>query len=762
MDDNSTNLTMAAKIAELEAFTTTAAAQYKQLSVATDAAWILGCSVLLFGMQIGFTLVEAGCVKSNLRSILMKNVITTGLCTLMWWFIGNALMRGSVFCSFASIDVPFQIIGTYVSWFWDVSFVCASTTIVSGAMAERVKVVGYSAFVLWLSGFIYPFVAQWEWTTAGFLAVSNPNAVLPMLDYAGCGGFHLVGGIASLVGAWMVGPRAGAFMDEMPVFTKKEHMVQDRLAATQSLYSVIGVMVLWIAWYGFNCGSAGGIVGKVDIVGLVAVNTTVSAMVGAMVASAVSYFQYRLFKVDVVLMGILSGLVSITGCAPWVQTYMAVPIAIVGFLVYHFLVWLLVKLRIDDPVAAFPIHGGCGLWGLLAPGFFYDTTLCTVVTNSRGIQVRNQFLGALIIAGWSLALSLAGLIVLQLLLHGLRNVDAEAEFRRDAGLQNAQGPRGTVTLLFTDIQSSTVLWQADEECMEEALAMHDHVFRTALQAFNGFEVKTEGDAFMCAFSSTADCARFCVAVQHRLMEVKWPRSLYTNVPARVEDDGFGQIIWKGLRVRMGFHTGEPSTQENPLTQRTDYLGKDVNYASRVSAVGAGGQILLSSASAKELLAFCQDVGVPLEDEEPFGLIVGERHSLPALECALEYIGRRPLKGIASIHADGEHLYQLRPLGLDSRVFAPAPGEVPKTADSFRCNRWENCQPSPSPKSPRSELSGAPSSPRNRRPRQFALLQRATAISPADPLVSQQAWSPGDLSAEDPGTPLMSQLPVALP
>eukprot|EP00667_Euglena_gracilis_P001187 EG_transcript_1187 len=716
-------------------------------------------------MQIGFTLVEAGCVKSHLRSILMKNVITTGLCTLMWWFIGNAFMRGTLYCSFASIDVPFEIIGTYVNWFWDVSFVCASSTIVSGAMAERVKVVGYSAFVLWLSGFIYPFVAQWEWTSYGFLAAANPNAVLPMLDFAGCGAFHLVGGIGSLCGAWMVGPRAGAFMDEMPVFTKKEHMVQDRLAATQSLYSVIGVMILWIAWYGFNCGSTGGIVGKVDVVGLVAVNTTVSAMVGAMVASAVSYFQYRLFKVDVVLMGILAGLVSITGCAPWVQTYMAVPIAIVGFLIYHFLVWLLIKVRIDDPVAAFPIHAGCGFWGLLAPGFFYDKALCTVVRVSWGTQVRNQFVGAFIIAGWSLALSLAGLCVLQLLLHGLRNVDAEAEFRRDAGLQNAQGPRGVVTLLFTDIQSSTVLWQADEECMEEALAMHDHVFRTALQTYNGFEVKTEGDAFMCAFASTVDCARFCVGVQHRLMEVKWPRTLYANVPARVEDDGFGQIIWKGLRVRMGFHTGEPNTQENPLTQRTDYFGKDVNFASRISAVGAGGQVLLSSASARELLSFCQDPTVAAaEEEEPFGLQIGERHMLPALECFLEYVGRRLLKGIASVHPDGEHLFQLRPMGLESRVFAPAlisPGDAPKsTSGSFR-NRWDSTQPSP--KSPTgSGASGTPSSPRNRRTRPFTMMARTTAVAPADPILAQNAWSPNDLSADDPGTPLMAQLPVALP
>eukprot|EP00667_Euglena_gracilis_P007636 EG_transcript_7721 len=574
-----------ARLAYLERFIADTNSKYTDLSGSIDAAWTLTCAFLVFLMQIGFTLVEAGCVKSNLRSILMKNVITAGLCTFMWWFVAHAIMHGTLYCDVAAIDVPFQIIGgNFVGWVWDLSFCCTACIIVSGAVAERVKYMGYCAFILWMAGFIYPFVTHWEWTSVGFLSATNPEASLGMLDFAGCGAVHTVGGVASVVGAWIVGPRPGAFIHEMPVYTKKEHMVQDRLAATLSLYSVMGTMVLWIGWYGFNCGSDGGIVGKSDVVGLVAVNTTLAPMMGAIFASAVSYFQYRLFKVDVVLMGILAGLVSITSCAAWVRTYMCVPIALIGFLIYHFLVWALFKLGIDDPVAAFPIHAGCGMWGLIAAGLFQDKAL-SGVTVSWGTQLRNQFAGAFIIAGWTLAMSLVGFGALHWLMNGLRQVDSEAQFRLDTGLQNAQGPRGTVTLLFTDIQSSTVLWETDEESMEEALAMHDFVFRTALQTYNGFEVKTEGDAFMCAFSTTEDCAKFCAAVQHRLMEVKWPKLLYANTAACIEDDGAGAIIWKGLRVRMGFHTGEPSAQENPLTQRTDYFGKDVNYASRISSVG---------------------------------------------------------------------------------------------------------------------------------------------------------------------------------
>eukprot|EP00667_Euglena_gracilis_P001809 EG_transcript_1810 len=739
---NSTDIE--ARLSSLESVIADTESKYGDLGTSIDSAWTLTCAFLVLIMLLGFTLVEAGCVKSNLRSILMKNVITSGLCTFMWWFVADAIMRGSYYTDVAGIDIPFTVpyaSTNFVGWLWDLSFCCVACVIVSGAVAERVKYVGYCAFILWMAGFIYPFVTHWEWTSVGMLSASNPTAWVPMLDFAGCGAVHTVGGVASVVGAWIVGPRPGAFIHEMPVYTKKEHMVQDRLAATLSLYSVMGTMVLWIGWYGFNCGSDGGIVGKSDVVGLVAVNTTLCPMVGAIFASMVSYFQYRLFKVDIVLMGILAGLVSITSCAPWVRCYMTVPIAIIGFLWYHFFVWVLLKVGIDDPVAAFPIHAGCGIWGLLAAGIFQDSALSGVA--SYPTQVRNQFIGASIVASWTLAMSLLGFGALHFLMGGLRQVDSEAQFRQDTGLQNAQGPRGIVTLLFTDIQSSTVLWETDEECMEEALAQHDNVFRTTLQTCNGFEIKTEGDAFMCAFGSAADCAKFCVAVQHRLMEVKWPKLLYANKAACIEDDGLGNIIWKGLRVRMGFHTGEPSAQENPLTQRTDYFGKDVNYASRISSVGAGGQIVVSSASVKQLLPLCEAPGVTFEDTEPFGMPIGERYPVPSLECFLEYVGRRPLKGITSVDPDGEHIYQLRPFGLDARVFATAGAPVAVIEGSPSIIGSLHCTSAPvSPKSAYSEVSGIPLSPRSRRARNYpAGLARPPMFSPNN----HQAWIPEEIS-----------------
>eukprot|EP00668_Euglena_longa_P027354 GGOE01034219.1.p1 GENE.GGOE01034219.1~~GGOE01034219.1.p1 ORF type:complete len:447 (+),score=117.77 GGOE01034219.1:268-1608(+) len=443
---------------------------------------------------------------------------------------------------------------------------------------------------------------------------------------------------------------------------------------------------------------------------------------------------------------------------------MVVPISIIGFLTYYFLSWLLLKARIDDPVGAFPIHFGCGFWGLLAAGFFQDETLSGV--SSYGTQMKNQFVGAVIIASWTMSLSFVGLSVLHLLFRGLRHLDAEAEFRRDAGVQSAQkGPRGIVTLLFTGIQNCTILYEADEDCMEEAHALHDQVFRAALKNHHGFEVKTEEDIFMIAFSSAVNCAKFCIEVQRQLMETKWPKALYANKAGCIEDDGAGNIIWKGLRVRMGFHTGEPSAQENPLTQRTDYFGKDVNYASRMSSVGCGGQIMLSSASVKELLPLCEDA-TPFEEEEPFGLSIDEPCVLPSLECSLEYLGRRPLKGITSAHPDGEHVYQLRPFGLESRKFATAGAAVVTETVGSLLGSYSPRRYSPrlnAAPTPRSSCSEIQCSPRSRRARNYptGMARSPAAASPANVTARQQAWSPDkeSQSLQSPEMPPFNQPPL---
>eukprot|EP00669_Euglena_mutabilis_P009146 TRINITY_DN4087_c0_g1_i1.p1 TRINITY_DN4087_c0_g1~~TRINITY_DN4087_c0_g1_i1.p1 ORF type:complete len:446 (-),score=66.87 TRINITY_DN4087_c0_g1_i1:153-1490(-) len=242
------------------------------------------------------------------------------------------------------------------------------------------------------------------------------------------------------------------------------------------------------------------------------------------------------------------------------------------------------------------------------------------------------------------------------------------------------GPTGRVTLLFTDIQSSTSLWEANEECMSECIILHDYILRSNLKDHHGFEVKTEGDAFMCAFPSCVDATKYCIAVQRSLVDAKWPKEIYNNYAARVQDDGQGHIVWKGLRVRMGLHSGQPSSKENPVTTRTDYFGKDVNYAARVSAAGCGGQILISASSMEDLFPYCSDA-FEFDKEAPFGMPEMQPIEFGDLECWVQYIGQHGLKGIS----EAEHLFQVTPFGLEARQFLNPKLEEPSIPSRPRTN-----------------------------------------------------------------------------
>lgn len=155
-------------------------------------------------------------------------------------------------------------------------------------------------------------------------------------------------------------------------------------------------------------------------------------------------------------------------------------------------------------------------------------------------------------------------------------------------------PEGTVTLVFTDVQGSTEQWEQTPEAMARALALHNNVMRDAIAEFDGYEVKTEGDAFMVAFSDPSNAIMFCVAAQASLVRTEWPDALSASPHSKEELDSNGALIYRGLRVRMGVHTGSPKHQPDPVTGRMDYFGPMVNRASRIASVACGGQVIVSS------------------------------------------------------------------------------------------------------------------------------------------------------------------------
>eukprot|EP01004_Peranema_trichophorum_P007615 NODE_638_length_2513_cov_27.628452_g546_i0.p1 GENE.NODE_638_length_2513_cov_27.628452_g546_i0~~NODE_638_length_2513_cov_27.628452_g546_i0.p1 ORF type:complete len:482 (+),score=116.25 NODE_638_length_2513_cov_27.628452_g546_i0:197-1642(+) len=203
-------------------------------------------------------------------------------------------------------------------------------------------------------------------------------------------------------------------------------------------------------------------------------------------------------------------------------------------------------------------------------------------------------------------------------------------------------PEGLIAVTFTDVKDSTKLWDSMPEVMAEALKLHNSRFRKALQQFNGYEVKTEGDSFMCTFYTARDAAKWCLHLQERLLSLPWPEALLQHKSACVGRDKSGVLIWRGLRVRMGFHVGIPNVQDDPVTGRKDYFGPVVNLAARVSGSARGGEVVISEAAKEEVEPHLQILGEPV----------------------IRSIGVKALKGISR----AEELFQLLPRKLSTRKF----------------------------------------------------------------------------------------------
>jgi Amt family ammonium transporter len=328
---------------------------------ALDTLWILLAAILVFFMQAGFGMVEAGLIRSkNAANVLMKNLMDFCFAALGFFMFGYAIMYGTEGLLVGSdgwfmfgVGDSVGTLPTEVFWLFQAVFAGTAATIVSGAMAERMKFVAYLTYSFLLTAFIYPVVGHWVWG-GGWLAG------LDFHDFAGSTVVHGVGGIAALVGAWMLGPRIGRFQpDGSP-----------RVISGHNLPLVmIGVFILWFGWYGFNAGSTLGM-GEPGVVGRIAMNTTLAPAVGAIAAMITAWVKYGKPDLTIALNGALAGLVGITAPCAVVGSGGSIYIGLVaGVLVVYGIEWLN-RLKIDDVVGAFPVHGLCGIWGTLAVGLF--------------------------------------------------------------------------------------------------------------------------------------------------------------------------------------------------------------------------------------------------------------------------------------------------------------------------------------------------------------------------------------------------------
>jgi Amt family ammonium transporter len=338
------------------------AAQTADISFnALDTLWILIAAILVFFMQAGFGMVETGLIRSkNAANVLMKNLMDFCFAALGFFMFGYAIMYGTEGLLVGSdgwfmfgVDPSVGTLPTEVFWLFQAVFAGTAATIVSGAMAERMKFVAYLTYSFLLTAFIYPVVGHWVWG-GGWLAG------LDFHDFAGSTVVHGVGGIAALVGAWMLGPRIGRFKEDG----------SPRVISGHNLPLVmIGVFILWFGWYGFNAGSTLGM-GEPGVVGRIAMNTTLAPAVGAIAAMVTAWVKYGKPDLTIALNGALAGLVGITAPCAVVSSGASICIGIAaGVLVVYGIEWLN-RLQIDDVVGAFPVHGLCGIWGTLAVGLF--------------------------------------------------------------------------------------------------------------------------------------------------------------------------------------------------------------------------------------------------------------------------------------------------------------------------------------------------------------------------------------------------------
>lgn len=350
------------------------------------------CAVLVLFMQAGFTLVEVGLnAAKNTVNILFKNLIDLAIGVLLFFTVGYGLMYHGEVVAGGWLRIPELFVTDansvmedgalapalhpQVDFLFQVAFAATAATIVSGAVAGRIKFSAYLIYTAVITAFVYPVSGMWKWG-GGVLAEWGFH------DFAGSILVHAVGGFAGLIGAIMLGPRIGRFVNGKSVPMPGHNLT----------FAALGVFVLWVGWYGFNPGSqlAFASQGDINAMMLIAVNTTLAAAAGCFVAMMISWGLFKKPDLTMALNGALAGLVGITANCDCVTNFESLLIgSIAGGLVVAGIM-LLDKLQIDDPVGAWPVHGLCGIWGGLATGLF-----------GAEKDFLIQLYGTLIVCGWA-------------------------------------------------------------------------------------------------------------------------------------------------------------------------------------------------------------------------------------------------------------------------------------------------------------------------------------------------------------------------
>jgi ammonium transporter, Amt family len=391
--------------------------------VLMDNLWVMLGTILVFFMLGGFILLEAGSTRmKNAGHIAGKTIFTAGIGALVFWAVGYGFIygEGNAFIGLSNFfygdaSTVEEGLTPAVDFMFQMMFALVSLTIAFGGFAERAKLSAYVIFAVLFSALVYPVVAHWIWG-GGWLGAHGKQ------DFAGSTVVHLTGAMAALAATMILKPRIGKY---------NKNGSSNELAGHNQVFTALGVLILWVGWFGFNAGSTFGVAD--GFFGFVGLNTQLAAAAGAIAAMFIAWVVSGKADVPTTLNGALAGLVAITASCGFVEPWAAVVIGLVGGLIVFYSMKLFDKAKIDDPIFALSVHGTVGIWGTLSNGLFAVPSLSTDIGwGQAGLfygggftQLGVQILGVAASGVYAFVISFIMLKVMDKVMGGIRVTEEE-------------------------------------------------------------------------------------------------------------------------------------------------------------------------------------------------------------------------------------------------------------------------------------------------------------------------------------------------
>ncbi|MEK3974463.1 ammonium transporter [Psychrobacillus sp. FSL K6-1267] len=386
-----------------------------------NSLWTMVAAILVIFMIGGFILLEAGSTRmKNAGHVAGKTIFTFGLASLVFWAVGYGFIFGGNANFFVGMTDFFYgggiqegaSVSPTVFFVFQLAFAGIAVTIALGGFAERAKLSAYVIFTILFGIIVYPVIAHWVWG-GGWLAEHGKQ------DFAGSTVVHLTGAAAALAATMILKPRIGKYNKDGSA---------NNLAGHNQVYTALGVLILWVGWFGFNAGSTVSV--DAAFFGYVALNTALAAGAGAVAATFISWVALGKSDIPTILNGALAGLVAITASCAFVDVWASVVIGLIAGVLVFYSARFFEKRKIDDPIYALSVHGTAGIWGTLSTGFFATTELAT--TGKPGLfygggidQLLVQLMGVAACGVFAFAVSYAILFIMKKVMGGIRVTEEE-------------------------------------------------------------------------------------------------------------------------------------------------------------------------------------------------------------------------------------------------------------------------------------------------------------------------------------------------